>query len=429
MALNELKKALDVIKKEARNENEKDELIDLAYKHKDFVLALEVPSDVLKFLRKRQQDSVAQEQAIGQKRASRTEIREIAKEAAEKVYDAKFKKVRVSVTNVAEVGETVLEQAEERSRQLFDQDNETLKEIAHALKGPHKALMSEIQEEGLKEKHVQKFSKKLYEVLQNKHARGKTVVGDTSATGLGGGRNKVDLVVCESAVLLPHVIVTHENKPTLSAEQNRKQATGQLKQRKDRILPKQPGRNVFTGITMGYDSIDFWDFREGFETVHTGPLPLSPDASSPALQGMWRLWRTHDIYLGYKFPSLPKSMQIVFGMEGFPEGSLIDHLTRLDVAAGKDPGTSLTTAEVLRGVVKGTGKVVALKTGAEIGAEVRECIAIWPSVKFKNRRPHPKSHESGCAAQAIIQENTRISCGRLLVLMQGVQSMQNTEAD
>jgi hypothetical protein len=385
-----LKEAVEVIKKGVRNENEKDDLIDLAYKHRDVVLALEA-SDVLAFLRRRRHDLAAPEQAVGQKRASLTEIRELAEEAAEKVYEAKFKKHRVSVTNVAEVGETVLEQAEERSTQLFDamgwadQDNEILKEIAHALKEPYKELRSEVQKEGRRDKHVQKFFRKLYEILQNKHALGKTVVEDTSATGLGGARNKVDLVVCDSAVLLPHVMVVHENQPTMLADQQCwKQATGQLVQRKVRILSKQPGRKVFPGVTMGYDGIDFWVFREGFETMHTGALPLSPDASSPALQGMWRLWRTPDVYLGYKSPLLPKSMQIVTGKEGFPEGSMISHWIHLDVAAEEGPGTSLTTTEVLRGVVEGTGKVVALKTRAAIRAEVCKCVAVWPSVNFKN---------------------------------------------
>jgi hypothetical protein len=101
------------------------------------------------------------------------------------------------VTNVVKLGETVFQEAETESSKLFeelgwaDQENATLKEIAGALKQPYEETMAEAeraaaQKVALKEKHMQAFSKKMYDVLQQKHRRGVTRVGDISAKRLRG---------------------------------------------------------------------------------------------------------------------------------------------------------------------------------------------------------------------------------------------------
>lgn len=383
--------AVGEIRKEVKNEGEKIDLIDLASRNEKYLRPLEA-SEVVPFLRKKREleQEEKEEQRHGQKRAAETQIQKVAGEVASKVFEAKLKRYKVSVTNVVELGETVLQEADTKRTQLFEelgwaaQENATLREIAGALKQPYEALMTEVeraaaQKVALKEKHVQAFSRKMYDVFQEKHPRGLTVVGDPSATGLGGGKDKVDLVVCERAVQLPHVIFPHENKRDLISETHQKQGAGQLEQRKERIFQKQPHRSLLTGVTMGFDSIDFWSFRKECVPLHTGPLPLSADASSPALQGMWRLWRTSDNVLGYTSPSLPDFITIDEEESGFPKGAIIDNLTRLDVMPGNenDPSTSLTTAEVLRGVINETGEVVALKHGTAIDDEVCELYLVW----------------------------------------------------
>lgn len=98
--------------------------------------------------------------------------------------------------------EQVLDDADAMGLRLFESRKSAphnwilLKRVAEALGEPYKrlkALSAQRQDKGKTplEEPVHTF---LYEVFQKEHKRGRTVVGDTSATGLGGGKNILDLV-------------------------------------------------------------------------------------------------------------------------------------------------------------------------------------------------------------------------------------------
>lgn len=81
-------------------------------------------------------------------------------------------------------------------------NSRALVDVAAALQKPYKELEAAAKAGKLLEKDVQAFTKTLYKVLEDKAPRANTVVADTSQTGLGGGKNKVDHVACDRYVCL-----------------------------------------------------------------------------------------------------------------------------------------------------------------------------------------------------------------------------------
>lgn len=160
------------------------------------------------------------------------------------------------------------------------------------------------------------------------------------------------------------VVFVHENKQKFAESQQEKEAAGQLKQRSEVVFDKQPHREWLTGISMGWDQLSAWIFREGGGVAQTGPLAFSADVNSDGLQMLLRVWCTDNATLGYVSPVLPPYLRIKEGP--LEVDSIIRNMYRLDV--GK---RSITAAEVLCGTHEKTGEKVVLKTGAAIGQEVR----------------------------------------------------------
>jgi hypothetical protein len=182
-------KAFDRIRIEAQNETERNKLFVLAHNKKDLIAELK-ETEVVSVLRQ------LEEPSVGQKR-SPDEARIRGLEDGMTWVRETLKKTRTSVTNIIELGEQVLDDADAMALRLFESrifaphEWISLKRVAEALGEPYKrlkALSAQRQDKGKTplEEPVQTFSRKMYEVFQEEHKRGRTVVGDTSATGLWG---------------------------------------------------------------------------------------------------------------------------------------------------------------------------------------------------------------------------------------------------
>ena len=89
-------------------------------------------------------------------------------------------------------------------------------------------------------------------------------------------------------------------------------------------------------------------------------LGLSPDTASPGLQALVRLYYSNPQRLGYVFPALPSSFQLLDGHVVLPRGRL--------VPSPPSSGISSMAADVLRGSVE--EMPVVLKTSARMNEEV-----------------------------------------------------------
>ena len=92
----------------------------------------------------------------------------------------------------------------------------------------------------------------------------------------------------------------------------------------------------------------------------TGLLGLSPDTASPGLQALVRLYHSNPQRLGYVFPALPDSFQLLDGRVVLPRGRL--------VSFRPSSGISSRAADVFRGSIE--EMPVVLKTSAHINEEV-----------------------------------------------------------
>lgn len=95
---------------------------------------------------------------------------------------------------------------------------------------------------------------------------------------------------------------------------------------------------------------------QGCQSRRTGLLGLSPDTASPGLQAFVRLYYSNPQRLGYVFPALPKSFQLLDGRVVLPLGRLVPFPPSL--------GISSRAADVFRGSVE--EMPVVLKTSARM---------------------------------------------------------------
>lgn len=106
---------------------------------------------------------------------------------------------------------------------------------------------------------------------------------------------------------------------------------------------------------------------QGCQSRRTGSLGLSADTASPGLQALVRLYYSTPQHLGYVFPTLPSSFQLLDGRVVYPGGRLVPF--------PPSSGVSSRAADVFRGSVE--EMPVVLKTSARINEEVSNPPSVW----------------------------------------------------
>ena len=274
-----------------------------------------------------------------------------------------LQRVRGSVTNRAEEGAAVLEEATEDRNVLHDLepvDWDLLKRMVEATRGDFDAAHAERK---LAEEHVQKLLVSLLKALGAAHPMGSVEVHDTHATGSKAGmhRCKPDILTSDCWVpLAPHVVDFFECKAELSNQPAQQDAAYQMDERRRQLLPEQPNRGVFWGCSAGLDFVQMWQMdRDGASVRRTPLLPLSCQVSSPGLQAIVRLWCTPPRQKGYQAPRLPAPIKLEDGRQLIHPMQITT--TSSSSSTGQDAAKAMVTSVVLGVLTLKNGEGVAEK--------------------------------------------------------------------